>query len=105
MDLLPQLEQRKGAIHLSVLPDIGLFEAQLKKISMEPIDLTHYLELIGTLIIEYGARLAGAALALIVGVWLINKLVFRLSEVMRLKNIDPGLGKKRKLLGCTFRHD
>lgn len=91
MDLLQQLVKRKGTTHLCVLPDIGLLEAQLYNISMEPIDLTHYLELVGTLIIEYGARLAGAVLALIIGMWLINKVVFRLSEAMRLKNIEPSL--------------
>lgn len=42
-------------------------------------------------IVEYGMKLLGAVIALVIGLWIINVLVARLNDVMKRREMDPSL--------------
>lgn len=58
---------------------------------MELENLTGLIDVIGEFVITYGLQLIGAIIALLLGIWIINKLVNQLTRALKTKGVDESL--------------
>ena len=54
-------------------------------------DLNRYRETLTTIFITYGARLLVALFLLLIGLWVVNRLVRLINRQMRVHEVDPSL--------------
>ena len=54
-------------------------------------NIEQYLELMTNFIVTYGMKLIGAAVALIIGLWVISMIMNRFKAVMTKRDVDPSL--------------